>query len=180
MTLLRVRKPRRRRRHQRRPDCTLSRAQTPSFKANPSNKATPKKGVHTLASVSVGHDSTVSSRGGTSRSVDDEDDGDYVEDGATPESDDDDDHSLGAELLNDALIVDQSNDIHDARENQVDAEGSRLGTRSQSEAAIRHEEATRAKLMFLERLSRGKDKTADKGVEVGGNGTAAVDRDAEV
>ena len=130
-------------------------------KAQPSKVAS-KKGVHTLANGNVSLGSAKPSRGGRSHSTDDEDDGDYVEDGATLQSDDDD---LDAELSKDAPRAKGSNNIRDASENRIDTEGLKLETRSQSKAAIRHEEATRAKLMFLERLSRGTEKTRDNGDE---------------
>lgn len=55
-------------------------------------------------------------------------------------------------------------------------------TRSQSQAAVRHAEATRAKFMFLERLSKGTGKAAEEGVEAVDSGTGGVDkeRDAQV
>lgn len=145
-------------------------------KAKPSN-VTPKKGVHTLANVNVSPGSTKPKRGGRSHSSDDEDDGDYVEDGTTLGSDDDD---LRPESSNDASGTITSNETHNAH--QVDSKGLRLQTGSQSKAESRHEEATRAKLMFLQRLSRGKDKAVEKVVEAGGSGTDGVDkeRDAEV
>lgn len=83
--------------------------------AQPS-KAAPKKEVHTLANASVRRDSTRLSRGGRSHSADEEDDGDYVEDGTTLDSDDDD---LGPELSDDAEGSKESNGSHDAREHQV-------------------------------------------------------------
>lgn len=145
-------------------------------KAKPS-KATPKKGVHTLANVNVSPGPTKPKSGGRFHSSDDEDDGDYIEDGTTLGSDDDD---LRPELSNDAPGTTASNDTHNAR--QVVSEGLRLQTRSQSRAAVRHEEATRAKLMFLERLSRGTEKAVDKGVKADDRRTDEVDkeRDTEV
>ena len=58
----------------------------------------------------------------------------------------------------------------------------RLQTRSQSQAAARHGEATRAKLMFLERLSRGSEKEVEEGLEADDRSIDGVDkeRDAEV
>ena len=136
-------------------------------KAQPS-KVAPKRGLHTLADASFGHESARPSRGERSFTADDEYDGDHVEDGTTLDSDDDD---LGPELSSEAQGTKESNDVHDAREHRINIEGFRLGTRSQSKAAVHHEEATRAKLMFLERLSRGTRKEEEKGVEADGGGT---------
>lgn len=151
---------------------TLAGSDTKS-KAYPS-EAAPKKGLHTLANVSDGHNSTNTSRGRMSHSADDQDDGDYVEDGAPPDSDEDD-LALGSST--DAYGTEELNNIHEARENQVDTETLRLETRSQSQAAVRHAEATRAKLMFLERLSKGTGKAAEKGVEAGDSGADGVDKE---
>lgn len=132
-----------------------------------------------MADASVGHESTRPGRGERSFTADDDNDGDYVEDGNTLDSDDDD---LGPELSNNVQGTKKSNDVHDAREHQVDTKGLRFGTRSQSKAAVRHEEAIRAKLMFLERLPRGPGKAAEEGVKADGGGFDGVgkDLDAEV
>lgn len=127
-----------------------------------SSKAAQKKGLHTLSDLSVPRNSTNSGHGGRSHTADDEHDGDYVEDGASLGSDDED---LVPALSHDAHGTEGLNKIYDACEHQVDTEDLRLGTRSQSKAAVRHEEATRAMLMFLEQLSRGTDKAAGKVVE---------------
>jgi hypothetical protein len=145
-------------------------------KAQPS-KAAPKRGLHTLADASVGHEPTRPGRGERSFTADNENDGDYVEDGTTLDSDDDD---LGPDVSNDAQGTKESNDVHDTREHQVNTEGLRLGTRSQSKAAVRHEEATRAKLMFLERLSRGTGRKVEKGVEADDGGADGVSKDLHV
>lgn len=175
MTLLRVRRPRRHRRHQRQLDYTLAGSNAES-KAKPS-KVTPNKGVYTLANVNVSPGSTKHKRGGRRRSSDDEDDGDYVENGTTLGSDDE---LLRPQMSKDAPGTIASNDTHNAH--QVYLEGLRLQTRSQSQAAVRHEEATRAKLMFLERLSRGTKKAVEKGVEADDKRIDGMDkeRDAEV
>lgn len=149
---------------------TLTGSQTKSEAR--SSKAAPKQGLHTLADVSFGNKSTNSSCSGTSHIAEDEHDGDYVEDGATLDSDEDD-LALGSST--DAHGTKGSNEIHEARERQVDTEGLKLGTRSQSHAAICHEEATRAKLMFLERLSRDTDKAVGKCVEAADSGTGGAD-----
>lgn len=147
-------------------------------KANPSN-GIPKKGVHTLANVNVDVSlgSTKPKRGGRSQSSDIEDGGEYVEDGTTLGSDDDD---LRPELSRNAPGTIASNDTQNAH--QGDSEGVRLQTRSQSQAATRHGEATRAKLMILKRLSRGTEKAVEKGLEADDRSIDGVDkeRDAEV
>jgi hypothetical protein len=147
-------------------------------RAQPS-KVSSKKGLHTLADVSDGHNSTRRSLGGSSLATNDEDDGDYVEDGAKLESDDDD---LVPGVSNGAPGTKESNDVHSPREHQIGTEGLRLGTKSQSKEVIRHREATRAKLMFLERLSQGTDKAVGKAIDAGdgGNGAADEERDTGV
>jgi hypothetical protein len=153
---------------------TLAGSDTNS-RAQPS-RVSSKKGLHTLADVSGGHKSTKSSRGGRSLATDDEDDGDYVEDKATLESDDDD---LVPGASNDAPGTEASNDIPSPREHQTDTEGLRLGTRSQSKEVIRHREATRAKLMFLERLSRGTHKAAENAIDADDSEVGAVDKERD-
>jgi hypothetical protein len=142
-------------------------------KAQPS-KVSSKKGLHALVNVSGSRDSTKRSLGGRSLTVDEEDDGEYVEDGATLESDDDD---LCLGVSNDAPGIKESNDVHSAREHQIDTEGLRLGTRSHSKEVTRHREATRAKLMFLERLSQGTDKAAEKAIDADDSEVGAADKE---
>ena len=72
---------------------------------------TPKQGVHTLADESVGLGSRKHNREGTPLTAVGEDDSDYVEDGATLESDNDD---LALELSNDAPGTIASSDAHNA------------------------------------------------------------------
>lgn len=152
---------------------TLADSNTQS-KATPSNVVS-KKELHALANVRGDHDSPTLNRGEKSLAAhNDEDDGDYVEDGATL---DPDDGGLGHGLSNDAQVRKELNNIHDARDHQVDAEGLRLTTRSQSKAAIRHKDATRAKLTFLARLSRGTEKTAGKVVEAEDSGTDGMGKE---
>lgn len=142
-------------------------------KVQPS-RVSSKKGMHTLANVSGGYNSTKSSRDGRSLATADEDDSDYVEDGATLESDDDD---LGPGVSNAAPDTKKSSDVHGAREHRTNTEGSRLETRSHSKELIRHREATRAKSMFLERLSKGTDKVAEKAIDADDGEVVAVDKE---
>lgn len=144
-------------------------------KVQPS-KVSSKKGLHTLANVSVGHNFAKHKRGGRSFATDDEDDGDYVEDEATLDSDDDD---LGPGEPNDAPGTKESNDVHGAREHETDTEGLRLGTRSQTKEVIRHREATRAKLMFLEQLSKRTDTATEKAIDTDDSGVGAVDKERD-
>jgi hypothetical protein len=132
-----------------------------------SGSVTPEKTLYTLADTSHGRNPARLTRG-RSYITDDNDDGndeDYIEDEVTLDCDDE---ALAPDLSNDACGSRESSHTQDTSEHQTTAVES-IGTRSQSQAATRHEEATRAKLLFLERLSHGAAKTAE---EVGRAGDA--------
>jgi len=139
-----------------------------------STTAVPKKTLRTLADLGPSRHPARLSRGGRLHGADDEDDDDYVEDGATLDSEDE---NLIPGLSSDARGTKEPKDSHDAGEDQIDTEGLKLETRSQSKAAARHEKATRAKFIFLERLSRSTGKVVEKGAEADDNWTDGVDKE---
>lgn len=122
-----------------------------------SSKVSSRKKTHTLADMSMG-------RGGTRRrmSRNDEDE-EYVEEGFTLDCDQEgrDDGDDIPDLSRDAkALADDAGDgsrVNDTSGNQTNTTDQTLGIRSQRKAAVRHEEATRAKSMFLDRLSHANE-----------------------
>ena len=140
-----------------------------------SRKATPENKVHTWVNVSLDRSSTKSSNVKRFYNTDHDvnDDHDYVENGSTS----DDDGNLCPGSLSGVRVTSDGSQTRDAGEHQTTVVDRATGTRSQTKAAIRHEEATRAKFMFLDRLSRSTEQTLQQDEEAGDNGADEVGKE---